>query len=142
MCISVLAFLCLLLLFPFVVTCLMAEQKPHKGLGDSKSDAVQHAFNYGSQGRKCQAYGGIRSCALFFCNPPSCINIQKGLIQFTHLFVATLRDSLNDTDALMFSRRHTELDIKSQSYLHRQCKHFFMINNTSLLANVSICVYF
>lgn len=48
---SVLAFLIvreLLQLSPLFASSLMAEQKPHKGLGDSESDAVQHALNYGS----------------------------------------------------------------------------------------------
>lgn len=50
-CTFVLAFLFvmeLLLLSPPVASCLRAEQKPHKGLGDSGSAAVQHPLNYGS----------------------------------------------------------------------------------------------
>lgn len=73
----------------------MDEQKPHKGLEDSECDALQHALNYGSQGRKCRAYGGIRSFTvtqwwLVWCNPPPWINILQGLDHFAHLFVATL----------------------------------------------------
>lgn len=49
---SVLAFLFVreqLLLSPPIASCLQAEQKPHKGLGDSGSDAVQHTLNYDSR---------------------------------------------------------------------------------------------
>lgn len=48
---SVLAFLFvmeLLLLSPPIASHLLAEQKPHEGLGDSGSDAAQHPLNYGS----------------------------------------------------------------------------------------------
>ena len=36
----------LLLLSPPISLCLLAEQKPHEGLGDSGSDGVQHPLNY------------------------------------------------------------------------------------------------
>lgn len=52
---SALASLCVTELSPLslrVDSCIMDEQKPHKGLEDSVC-ALQRALNYGSQGRKC-----------------------------------------------------------------------------------------
>lgn len=94
---SVLVFLFvmeLLLLSPPLASCLLTEQKLHKGLGDSSSDAVQHPLNYGSHragnarlmGYQAQHCG--REIAVCY-NPPPWINIQQGLSHFAHLFVAT-----------------------------------------------------
>lgn len=97
-CWSVLAFVFvreLLLLSSLIASCLLPEQKPHKGLRDSGSEAIQHPLNYGSHRAGNARLMGVsrlstvaRRCP-FCSNPPPWINIQQGLSHFARLFVAT-----------------------------------------------------
>lgn len=65
---SVLAFpfvMELLLLSPPIASRLLAKTKPHKGLGDSGSDAIQHPLNYGSHRAGNARLMGISGPALW-----------------------------------------------------------------------------